>query len=133
MLDTALAVPLDARPGPARFKPLLREAMRDLFPPMLAARTTKGTFTSDYYGGIRANLANLLILANGRLAAAGLVDPAAARQALTLAAAGVPDAFTTVQHIIATEAWLCALDAATPVAWEPVQVAQPVPGRGGAA
>jgi asparagine synthase (glutamine-hydrolysing) len=130
VIDTYLAVPLDARPGPAQFKPLLRDAMRDLFPPILTARTTKGTFTSDYYGGIRTNLPALLILANGHLAAAGFVDPAAFRQTLSLAAAGIADAFTSVQHVVATEAWLRALDTATPVAWEPVAPNQT---QGGAA
>lgn len=119
VIDTYLSIPLDARPGPAQFKPILRDAMRDLFPPALAARTTKGTFTSDYYGGVRANLPTLLVLANGHLAAAGLVDPAALRHTLTLAAAGVPDTFAIVQTVIATEVWLRALDTATPVAWEP--------------
>mgnify|MGYP000727458314 CR=1 FL=1 len=131
VIDTYLAVPLDDRPGPARFKPILRDAMRDLFPPMLAARTTKGTFTSDYYGGIRANLPALLVMVNGHLAAAGLVDPAAVRNALMLAAAGVPDTFIPAQSVIATEAWLRALDAAAPVPWEPA--ARQLGHRGGAA
>jgi asparagine synthase (glutamine-hydrolysing) len=124
VIDTYLAIPLDARPGPAQFKPILREAMGDLFTPELTARTTKGTFTSDYYGGIRANLPTLIIMANGHLAAAGLVDPAGVRQTLTQAAAGVPAVFTTIEPVIAAEVWLRTLDAAQPVAWEPAPISQ---------
>jgi asparagine synthase (glutamine-hydrolysing) len=124
VIDSYLAVPLDVRPGPAQFKPILRDAMRDLFPPSLIARTTKGTFTSDYYGGIRANLATLLVMADGQLADAGLVDPASLRQTLTQAAAGVPVSFSTIQPVIATEVWMRALKAAAPVAWEPTANSQ---------
>jgi asparagine synthase (glutamine-hydrolysing) len=133
VIDSYLAVPLDARPGPAQFKPILRDAMRDLFPPMLTARTTKGTFTSDYYGGIRANLETLSAIAGGHLADAGLVEPASLRQTLTQVAAGVPVSFATVQPVIATEAWLRALEAAPPVPWEPTTNSQHIHRESGAA
>jgi asparagine synthase (glutamine-hydrolysing) len=133
VINSYLAVPLDARPGPAQFKPILRNAMHDLFPPMLSARTTKGTFTSDYYGGVRANLATLLTMAVGHLADAGLVDPASLRQTLTQVAAGVPISFATVQPVIATEAWLHTLETSEPVAWEPTTNRQHAHRESGAA
>ncbi|MGH3899254.1 MAG: asparagine synthase-related protein [Pseudonocardiaceae bacterium] len=60
VIDVSLSVPLDQRPGPADYKPILRESVRDLLPTVLAARTTKGDATADRYHGLRANLDHLL-------------------------------------------------------------------------
>ncbi|MGY6657629.1 albusnodin/ikarugamycin family macrolactam cyclase [Amycolatopsis sp. TRM77291] len=117
VIDTYLSVPLDARPGPAHYKPVLGAALADLFPAKLAARTTKGDFNPDHYGGMRANLPALHALADGQLAALGLVDPAALRRTLTMTAAGLPVAFSTVEPAIAAEVWLRALADAPRVAW----------------
>jgi asparagine synthase (glutamine-hydrolysing) len=117
VIDTCLSVPLRARPGPAAFKPILRAAMADLFPTELAARTTKGSFTSDYYGGIRTNLNSLAALADGRLADLGLLHPTGLQRTLRLAAAGVPAAFVTVEPVIRAEVWLSAIHAAPDIPW----------------
>lgn len=117
VVNAYLSVPLDARPGPAKYKPLLRDALADLFPAELATRTTKGDFNRDHYGGMRANLAALHEMTNGRLAELGLVEPAALRRTLSMTAAGLPVAFSTVEPAVATEVWLRALDRTTPVAW----------------
>ena len=117
VVDACLSIPLDERPGPAEYKPILREALADLFPAGLAARTTKGSYTSDYYGGIRANLATLYELADGQLADLGLIDPAGLRRTLRLAAAGIPAAFVTIEPVIRTEVWLRAMDAAPAIPW----------------
>jgi asparagine synthase (glutamine-hydrolysing) len=118
LVDSYLALALDEQPGPAQYKPILRAALADLFPPELAARTTKGDFNPDHYGGLRANLPALHDLADGHLAAAGLVDPARFRHALTLAAAGHPGGTAAVETVIAAETWLRALDTAPPVTWQ---------------
>ena len=123
VIDAYLSVPLDARPGPADYKPILADAMADLFPADLAARTTKGDFNPDHYGGMRANLTTLRALADGRLAALGLVDPAELRRTLSMTAAGVPVAFSTVEPAIAAEVWL-AVETAPPVAWLAAQRVQ---------
>lgn len=124
VIDAYLAVPLHARPGPAEYKPILRRAMSDLFPAALARRRTKGSFTSDYYGGMRVNLAALHDLADGHLAECGLVDPARLRQTLTLAAAGIPAAFATVEPVITAEVWLRALHRTLPVPWTTLATVQ---------
>lgn len=124
VIDAYLSVPLDTRPGPAEYKPILADAMADLFPIELTARTTKGDFNSDHYGGMRANLATLHALTDGRLAALGLVDPAELRRTLSMTAAGVPVAFSTVEPAVAAEVWLRALDTAPPVAWSAAQRVQ---------
>ncbi|GLZ28086.1 asparagine synthase [Lentzea sp. NBRC 105346] len=117
VIDAYLSIPLHARPGPAEYKPVLRNAMADLFPPTLARRTTKGSFTSDFYQGMRTNLAQLHDLADGYLAVLGLVDPARLRHAMTSAAAGLPGAFQSVDTVISTEAWLRSLHSAAPIVW----------------
>ncbi|TWP43537.1 albusnodin/ikarugamycin family macrolactam cyclase [Lentzea tibetensis] len=117
VVDAYLSIPLDARPGPAEYKPVLRRAMDDLFSPALARRTTKGSFTSDFYQGMRTNLDALRDLADGHLAVLGLVDPARLRHELSSAAAGVPGAFESVDPVISAEAWLRALHSAEPVEW----------------
>ena len=66
---------------------------------------------------MRANLPALHALADGRLAALGLIDPAALRRALTMTAAGLPVAFSTVEPAIAAEVWLRALADAPCIAW----------------
>jgi asparagine synthase (glutamine-hydrolysing) len=130
VVDACLSIPLADRPGPAEYKPILRAAMADLFPAQLARRTTKGSYTSDYYGGIRANLDALSELADGRLADLGLIDPAAFRRTLRLAAAGVQAAYVTVEPVIRTEVWLRAIDAAPAVPWahQDRQDVQNIPG-----
>ncbi|MFE9244414.1 albusnodin/ikarugamycin family macrolactam cyclase [Nocardiopsis sp. NPDC006938] len=120
VIDAYLSVPLDARPGPAHYKPILGEAMANLFPVELARRSTKGDFNPDHYGGMRANLSRLHDLADGWLAALGLVDPARLRLTLSMTAAGVPVPFSTVEPAVAAEVWLRALDVADPVEWSAV-------------
>ncbi|WP_418154782.1 albusnodin/ikarugamycin family macrolactam cyclase [Actinoalloteichus caeruleus] len=119
VVDAYLSLPLDERPGPADYKPILRDALADLFPAALAARTTKGDFNSDHYHGMRANLNELHALVDGRLAALGLVNPAEFRRTLTMTAAGLPVAFSTVEPAVAAEVWLRALADAPNVAWTP--------------
>jgi asparagine synthase (glutamine-hydrolysing) len=117
LIDTYLSLPLGARPGPAEYKPVLREALADLFPVSLAARRTKGSFTADFYQGMRANLAALLGLADGRLAELGLVNPSALRYTLTAVSAGLPLPFSAVEPAIAAEVWLRALDTVPAIEW----------------
>ncbi|MFB9923917.1 albusnodin/ikarugamycin family macrolactam cyclase [Amycolatopsis halotolerans] len=117
VVDAYLSVPLVERPGPASYKPVLAAAMGSLFPPRLAARTTKGDFNPDHYGGMRANLPALHDLADGHLAALGLIKPDALRRSLTLTAAGLPVPGSTVEPAIAAEVWLRALDREPRVAW----------------
>lgn len=117
LIDTVLSIPGDDRSGPAEYKPLMRHAMADLFPPALAMRVTKGDLSADYYQGLRANLADVHALTDGHLVAAGLVDPAAFTATLTLAAAGIPAAYSSVEQVVSAEVWLRALHTAPDVAW----------------
>ncbi|MBE1531816.1 albusnodin/ikarugamycin family macrolactam cyclase [Actinomadura algeriensis] len=117
VIDGSLSVPLVDRPAPADYKPLLCQAMSGVFPASLGARTTKGDFNADHYGGMRSNLAELLDMADGLLAAAGLVKPAELRRTLTLTASGLPIPFSSVEPVITAECWLRALREAPAVSW----------------
>jgi asparagine synthase (glutamine-hydrolysing) len=117
VVDAYLSIPLDQHPGPADYKPLLRRAMAGLFPSRLADRTTKGTFTSDFYEGMRVHSANLSALADGHLAVMGLIDPAQFRQTLALAAAGLAGPFSSIEPVVAAEVWLRSLHAGRAVKW----------------
>lgn len=109
VVDAVLRTPLDRRPPVHAYKPVLALAMKDLMPPQVAARTTKGSFNSDHYAGMRANFPDLLDLADGHLAALGLVDPGSLRRHLSQAAAGIPMSLATIEQMLSTEAWLYAL------------------------
>lgn len=121
VVDTYLSIPLGKRPGPAEYKPVLREAMADLFPAKLAARITKGDFNPDHYEGMRVNLASLHDLADGRLAALNLIDVREFRRTLTMTAAGLPVPFASVEPAVTAEVWLRALETAPAVEWMPAQ------------
>jgi asparagine synthase (glutamine-hydrolysing) len=124
LIDSYLSIPLDDRPGPADYKPILRAALTDVFPTALANRRTKGSFTADFYQGMRANLPTLLDLADGRLAELGLVNAAELRTTLKNVSVGVPLAFSAVEPAIAAEAWLRSVDAAPSVRWTPARQRQ---------
>ncbi|MEU9333011.1 albusnodin/ikarugamycin family macrolactam cyclase [Streptomyces sp. NPDC048290] len=108
VVDAVLRTPLDRRPAIHEYKPLLRRAMADLLPPEVSARTTKGSFEADHYTGMRANLPELIPLADGYLASYGLLAPDRFRRCLREAAAGVPMPLATVEQALMAEAWLVA-------------------------
>lgn len=106
VVDAVLRTPIGYRPPVHAYKPVLRRAMADLLPPALAARTTKDDANSEHYAGMRANLPDLLEMADGHLARLGLVDPARMRRHLREAAAGIPTELAHLEQALAAEAWL---------------------------
>lgn len=118
VIDAYLSVPVDSLPGPARYKPIMAEAMRDLFPTRLVRRTTKGDASSDHHQGLRRALPELLDFVDGRLAEAGLVDVTLLRGALRRAAMGIGDELAQIESTVATESWLRSVRASPVIAWE---------------
>ncbi|MFJ2439012.1 albusnodin/ikarugamycin family macrolactam cyclase [Streptomyces sp. NPDC087658] len=106
VMDAVLRTPIDLRPSVHTYKPVLSRAMRHLLPPAVAARTTKGSFNSDHYTGLRANLPDLLSLADGQLAGLGIIAPDRLRRHLCEAAAGIPMSLATIEQALSSEAWL---------------------------
>jgi asparagine synthase (glutamine-hydrolysing) len=117
LIHTYLSTPVGDLPGPTRYKPILADAMRDLFPPRLARRTTKGDSSSDHHGGLRAALPTLTNFLDGHLAEVGLIDPAEIRKTMHQVAVGVGD-LSLVQPVIETEAWMRAVHNAPLLRWE---------------
>ncbi|MCX4745307.1 albusnodin/ikarugamycin family macrolactam cyclase [Kitasatospora sp. NBC_01287] len=108
VVDAVLTTPLDRRPALHAYKPVLARAMSGLLPAETAARTTKGSFDADHYTGLRTNLAELSALADGYLAALGLLQPGRFRKHLAQAAAGLPMPLATLEQALTVEAWLIA-------------------------
>ncbi|MYT34897.1 asparagine synthase [Streptomyces sp. SID8356] len=114
VLEATLAVRLEERISPWRYKPLLVEAMRGVVPDALLARTTKDHMSSDEHQGLREHAHELADLWTGsRLADHGLVD---ARHLLRLAAE--PFSPVLVEHSISStvagETWLRTAEDAWP-------------------
>ncbi|MFD3409641.1 asparagine synthase-related protein [Streptomyces cyaneofuscatus] len=114
VLEATLAVRLEERISPWRYKPLLVEAMRGVVPDELLARTTKDHMSSDEHQGLREHAPELADLwTDSRLADHGLVD---ARHLLRLAAE--PFSPVLVEHSISStvagETWLRTAENAWP-------------------
>lgn len=116
-LDAVASVPPPQRFSAYRYKPLLVEACGDVLPPTHRNRATKGLFARDFHHGLRANLPRLLDLADGRLAALGLIDPAPLRATLHAAALGAETLWAALLPTLNAEAWLAAVESAPPVEW----------------
>ncbi|MET9400463.1 albusnodin/ikarugamycin family macrolactam cyclase [Kitasatospora sp. NPDC002965] len=117
VVDAVLTAPLLRRPPLYAYKPTLARAMAHLLPSETAKRTTKGSFDADHYTGMRVNLPALSALADGNLAALGLVHPALFRRHLAQASAGLPMPLATLEQALTVEAWLTAHHRDPVVAW----------------
>lgn len=117
LIHTYLSTPVRGLPGPTQYKPILADAVHDLFPSRLARRTTKGDASSDHHGGLRAALPSLTNFIDGHLADVGLISPAKIRKTMHRVAAGVGD-LSLVQPVIETEAWMRAVHNAPGLRWE---------------
>lgn len=116
-MNAVLRTELRARPPLHDYKPVLRRALRRVLPPELAARSTKGSFSADHYGGMRANLPALAALTEGHLAGLGLIDPGLLRAHLTNGAAGIPMPLAPIEQALTAEAWLHAIHRAPTPVW----------------
>jgi asparagine synthase (glutamine-hydrolysing) len=122
-------VPGWQRGGPTAYKPLLSEALADLLPSVVAHRRTKGDSTSDHICGLRANLPQILQLADGHLASADLIDPGQLRALLNQAAAGLPMSAAAVEPAVTAEVWLRSLTRTPDIRWEMTEFEQIGAGR----
>ncbi|WP_170134395.1 asparagine synthase-related protein [Murinocardiopsis flavida] len=82
VVDAALSIDPWERITPWRFKPILQEAMRGIVPDGSLRRSTKAHWTSSQQQGLRRHRNGILeIFDDSRLAALGLVDAGALRDA----------------------------------------------------
>ncbi|MFB8765472.1 albusnodin/ikarugamycin family macrolactam cyclase [Nocardiopsis alba] len=126
LVDLCLSIPPEDLPGPARYKPLMAEAMYDLFPPRLAERTTKGDACPDHFGGLRRALPDLRHLIRGRLEELELLDPERFDRVLEETAAGIRSDLYPVEAAVSMEAWLRALTRHPSTTWTSAPVGEHV-------
>ncbi|MEU1674814.1 albusnodin/ikarugamycin family macrolactam cyclase [Streptomyces roseifaciens] len=125
MLDAVASVPSWDRFTVRRYKPLLTDAIGDLLPEAHRTRATKGTFAGDFHRGVRVNLPRVLGLADGRLAAMGLVDPGPLRTAIHAVALGAETVWPPLLAALVAEMWAEAAACAAPLVWTPPREASP--------
>jgi asparagine synthase (glutamine-hydrolysing) len=110
VIEAGLAVRPEERVTPWRYKPLLQEAMRGIVPDESLNRQTKANGTVDEDTGMRRHRAELLSLwEDSRLAALGLVDAAAVREACSRPTPRALDS-GVLYETVACEVWLRALE-----------------------
>ena len=107
VIRAALGVPAASRADPWSYKPLLGAAMAGLIPSEVLGRRTKGDYSTETYRGARGASAALHdLLRDSRLAALGVLDPRAVRDAVDRMIAGIAVPLGPLHMVLATEIWL---------------------------
>ncbi|MFF4602107.1 albusnodin/ikarugamycin family macrolactam cyclase [Streptomyces sp. NPDC001339] len=117
VLDAVVSACAEVRFSARRYKPLLADAFAGVLPKAHRERASKGVFVGDFHQGLRINLRRLLTLADGRLAARGLVSPGPLRAAMHAAALGARTIWPPLLSAIAAESWLEAIDRSPRTEW----------------
>ncbi len=91
-----------------QFKKILGEAFAGQLPDVLLARSSKGSYASEAYKGLRRNkkVVENLLLRNSRLEAMGLIDTKAVRAIIRRQAGGVKTELQILDRLVAAEIWL---------------------------
>ncbi|MFD2472946.1 asparagine synthase-related protein [Amycolatopsis silviterrae] len=114
VVEAVLRVRRHEHADPARYKPLLAEAMRGIVPDVVLGRATKGEFGADLRDGLRRNQAAILrLFEDSALAARGLLDPDRLRAAV-LAPQRDYRVVAALEPLIGCEMWLRAADRPAP-------------------
>jgi asparagine synthase (glutamine-hydrolysing) len=107
VVRAAMSVPVQQRLSDIVQKPLLYAAFGGTVLSFLLRRQTKGSYDSSGYAGIRANAARLIsMVAQSRLADAGIIQPRPVLDEITRLAAGVPGRMASLEAFVAAELWL---------------------------
>ncbi|MFT2017374.1 albusnodin/ikarugamycin family macrolactam cyclase [Streptomyces sp. 796.1] len=117
VLDAVVSAPIEQRYSACQYKPMLADTFADLLPDAHRARAAKGLMVGDFHLGIRRNLRRVLGLADGRLAALGIVDPVPLRATVHAAALGAETIWPPLLSVLAAEAWLEAIEHTPGVEW----------------
>ncbi|MFF4534127.1 asparagine synthase-related protein [Streptomyces sp. NPDC001407] len=119
VVDAAFAIEPGERVRPGVYKALARTVFDGLVPGFLLHRSTKTTFASSVYAGLRRNAPTVRgIVAGSALAGAGLLDPHRVLDGLERAVQGVPAPLAGLHALVVTELWLATLDTARHTWWE---------------
>jgi asparagine synthase (glutamine-hydrolysing) len=108
LVEFCLQLPHAHRTGVARFKPVLREAMRGIVPDVVLARRTKGFSRLSRYAWAIARERDLIarLLADSCLAELGCIEPARLLSALDRVACSRPAQIRTICLALSLETWL---------------------------
>ncbi|WP_063761258.1 albusnodin/ikarugamycin family macrolactam cyclase [Streptomyces sp. NRRL B-1347] len=117
VLDAVVSAPVKQRYSARRYKPMLADTFADLLPDAHRRRAAKGRMVGDFHLGLRRNRRRVLGLADGRLAALGLVNPAPLRATIHAAALGAETIWPPLLSALAAEAWLEAIERAPGTEW----------------
>ncbi|PZT76631.1 MULTISPECIES: albusnodin/ikarugamycin family macrolactam cyclase [unclassified Streptomyces] len=117
VLDAVVSAPIEQRYSARRYKPMLADTFADLLPAEHRTRAAKGLMVGDFHLGLRRNRTRLLRLADGRLAALGLVNPAPLCATLHAAALGAETIWPPLLSVLAAEAWLEAVERSPGTEW----------------
>lgn len=114
VIEACLAADLTMRGDPSAYKGLLIRAMAGTVPDKLLHRPDKGDFSPDAHQGLARHRRELTeLIDSSALAHAGLIDPAALRQAcLGLYPPGIP--YAALDATLACEHWLRTRTASAP-------------------
>ncbi|MFF8815542.1 albusnodin/ikarugamycin family macrolactam cyclase [Streptomyces pactum] len=117
VLDAVVSAPVEQRYSARRYKPMLAGTFADLLPEAHRKRAAKGLFVGDFHQGLRVNLRCVIGLADGRLAALGIVNPVPLRAAIHAAALGAQTVWPPLLAAVSAEAWLEAVERAPGTVW----------------
>ncbi|MEU3060626.1 albusnodin/ikarugamycin family macrolactam cyclase [Streptomyces subrutilus] len=117
VLDAVVSAPVDQRYSARRYKPMLADTFADLLPDEHRTRAAKGLMVGDFHLGLRTNRSRVLGLADGRLAALGLVKPEPLRATVHAAALGAETIWPPMLSALAAEAWLEAVERSPGTEW----------------
>ncbi|MGK5533309.1 albusnodin/ikarugamycin family macrolactam cyclase [Streptomyces sp. URMC 129] len=117
VLDAVVSVSARERWSAHRYKPVLQDAFADVLPDTHRRRAAKGLFAADFHRGLRTNLRRVLRLADGRLAALGIIDPAPLRATIHAACLGAQTIWPPLLSVLAAEEWLEAMDTEPSTTW----------------
>ncbi|MFB6816289.1 albusnodin/ikarugamycin family macrolactam cyclase [Streptomyces sp. NPDC056347] len=118
VVDAVISSPAEQRYSARRYKPLLADSFADLLPDAHRKRASKGMFASDFHHGLRLNLRRVLALADGRLAAEGIITPGPLQAAIHAAALGAQTVWPPLLAVLSAEAWLEAVERSPGTEWK---------------
>ncbi|MEV7582209.1 albusnodin/ikarugamycin family macrolactam cyclase [Streptomyces erythrochromogenes] len=122
VLDAVVSAPVEQRYSARRYKPMLADTFADLLPDAHRTRAAKGLMVGDFHLGLRTNRARVLSLADGHLAALGLIRPEPLRATVHAAALGAETVWPPLLSALAAEMWLEAVKCSPGTEWaRPVQ------------
>jgi asparagine synthase (glutamine-hydrolysing) len=107
VIRAALSISPSVHADPHAYKPLLSAAMAGLVPGEVFDRQSKGNYAGEDYAGARRSAAAIRgLMQDSRLAALGIIEPAAVQVSLDKMIAGISVSLGPLNMLIATELWL---------------------------